>query len=281
MCRDCGCSLGPAATRAPLAAPAGVAGKIETIEVITAILGENDRVAAHNREHFDGHGVLALNLMSSPGRRQDRAARGDDPRARRAPADRGDRGRPRDGERRRAHPRLRRAGGADHHRQRLPPRRAHGARRPARPAARRPRRAVHRERRQPRLPGELRPRPAPQRHAAVGDRRRRQAGQVPGHVPRGRPAADHEDGPARRTSTSSPRARARLAARRSRYAGETIELTSRGGEGFDAWLAWLEREVAAQRSAHAPRRDGRGRRCSPRARTRTPPEGGPPLRRAT
>jgi len=67
MCRDCGCSLGPSATRAPLAAPTGVAGKIETIEVITAILGENDRVAAHNREHFDGHGVLALNLMSSPG----------------------------------------------------------------------------------------------------------------------------------------------------------------------------------------------------------------------
>jgi hydrogenase nickel incorporation protein HypB len=44
-----------------------VPGKTETIEVITAILDENDRIAAHNREHFDGHGVLALNLMSSPG----------------------------------------------------------------------------------------------------------------------------------------------------------------------------------------------------------------------
>ena len=42
-------------------------GHIESIEVITAILDENDRVAAHNRTHFDGHGVLALNLMSSPG----------------------------------------------------------------------------------------------------------------------------------------------------------------------------------------------------------------------
>ena len=40
---------------------------MEAIEVITAILGENDRVAAHNRTHFDGHGVLAVNLMSSPG----------------------------------------------------------------------------------------------------------------------------------------------------------------------------------------------------------------------
>src|SRR5512138_1829064 len=67
MCRDCGCSLGPAAQRAPLAAGPSVPGKTETIEVITAILGENDRVAVHNREHFDGHGVLALNLMSSPG----------------------------------------------------------------------------------------------------------------------------------------------------------------------------------------------------------------------
>ena len=67
MCRDCGCSLGPEATRAPLAPPKGVAGKVEAIEVITAILGENDRVAAHNRTHFDGHGVLAVNLMSSPG----------------------------------------------------------------------------------------------------------------------------------------------------------------------------------------------------------------------
>jgi len=66
MCRDCGCSLGPSATRAPLAA-APAAGRTETIEVITAIRGENDRIASHNREHFDAHGVLALNLMSSPG----------------------------------------------------------------------------------------------------------------------------------------------------------------------------------------------------------------------
>ena len=67
MCRDCGCSLGPAATRAPFAAQPATKGHIESIEVITAILDENDRVAAHNRTHFDGHGVLAVNLMSSPG----------------------------------------------------------------------------------------------------------------------------------------------------------------------------------------------------------------------
>jgi hydrogenase nickel incorporation protein HypB len=31
------------------------------------LLEANDRVAAHNRAHFDAHGVLAINLMSSPG----------------------------------------------------------------------------------------------------------------------------------------------------------------------------------------------------------------------
>src|SRR4051812_20986792 len=96
MCRDCGCSLGPSATRAPFAAvpatpltkiesiqaitpqhmkitsiqatpPHVPHMKVESIEVITAILDENDRVAAHNRAHFDQHRVLALNLMSSPG----------------------------------------------------------------------------------------------------------------------------------------------------------------------------------------------------------------------
>jgi hydrogenase nickel incorporation protein HypB len=70
MCRDCGCSLGPSAARAPLAAHGHAhapGGHVESIEVITKILDENDRVAAHNRVHFDEHHVLALNLMSSPG----------------------------------------------------------------------------------------------------------------------------------------------------------------------------------------------------------------------
>jgi hydrogenase nickel incorporation protein HypB len=67
MCRDCGCSLGPSVTRAPFAAAPQPRVHVESIEVITAILDENDRVAAHNREHFDAHGVFALNLMSSPG----------------------------------------------------------------------------------------------------------------------------------------------------------------------------------------------------------------------
>ncbi len=39
----------------------------KTIEVITKILDKNDHEAGHNRAHFDKHGVLAINLMSSPG----------------------------------------------------------------------------------------------------------------------------------------------------------------------------------------------------------------------
>jgi hydrogenase nickel incorporation protein HypB len=37
------------------------------VAVVQDLLAENDRVAAHNRAHFDAHGVLAINLMSSPG----------------------------------------------------------------------------------------------------------------------------------------------------------------------------------------------------------------------
>ena len=39
----------------------------KTVSVIQKILDKNDHEAAHNRAHFDRHGVLAINLMSSPG----------------------------------------------------------------------------------------------------------------------------------------------------------------------------------------------------------------------
>lgn len=39
----------------------------KTIDVISKILDKNDHEAGHNRSHFDKHGVLAINLMSSPG----------------------------------------------------------------------------------------------------------------------------------------------------------------------------------------------------------------------
>jgi hydrogenase nickel incorporation protein HypB len=55
MCETCGCG-------APNAATAGL-----TITVRENLLKANDRIAAHVREHFDAHGVMAVNLMSSPG----------------------------------------------------------------------------------------------------------------------------------------------------------------------------------------------------------------------
>ena len=35
--------------------------------MLHSLLHENDRTAQHNREHFNAHGVVAINLMSSPG----------------------------------------------------------------------------------------------------------------------------------------------------------------------------------------------------------------------
>ena len=39
----------------------------ESVAVLKGLLDANDHEAAHNREHFDRHTVLAINLMSSPG----------------------------------------------------------------------------------------------------------------------------------------------------------------------------------------------------------------------
>jgi len=39
----------------------------EAVTVLHSLLHENDHTAKHNREHFDRHHVLAINLMSSPG----------------------------------------------------------------------------------------------------------------------------------------------------------------------------------------------------------------------
>jgi hydrogenase nickel incorporation protein HypB len=64
MCDTCGCNVTPGNEH--LAKKAGADGK-SAITVLKDLLSENDRVAAHNRAHFNEHGVLAVNLMSSPG----------------------------------------------------------------------------------------------------------------------------------------------------------------------------------------------------------------------
>ncbi len=69
MCDTCGCNI--TAGNQHLIRPGGkferTASGAESVDVLRGLLSENDHQAAHNREHFDGHSVLAVNLMSSPG----------------------------------------------------------------------------------------------------------------------------------------------------------------------------------------------------------------------
>ena len=51
MCEDCGCG-DP---------------ELVSVELRESLLAGNDHLAAHNRDHFARHGVLAINLMGSPG----------------------------------------------------------------------------------------------------------------------------------------------------------------------------------------------------------------------
>ncbi|NOR51583.1 MAG: hydrogenase nickel incorporation protein HypB [Gammaproteobacteria bacterium] len=69
MCDSCGCNITPGnkhlvQTDGKLAVTES--GK-EAVTVLKSLLSENDHQAGHNRKHFDQHGVLAINLMSSPG----------------------------------------------------------------------------------------------------------------------------------------------------------------------------------------------------------------------
>ncbi len=65
MCTTCGCGAPGDATIDGRAS--GRTQTVETVTVLESLLADNDRRAGHNREHFDRHGVLAINLMSSPG----------------------------------------------------------------------------------------------------------------------------------------------------------------------------------------------------------------------
>lgn len=69
MCETCGCNITPG--NAHLVEGEGKLSRTAdgkaAVEVLQSLLHENDHQAAHNREHFDRHGTLAINLMSSPG----------------------------------------------------------------------------------------------------------------------------------------------------------------------------------------------------------------------
>lgn len=64
MCQTCGCAMAPG--NGSLQKRRG-AGHLAVADVLQDLLIANNQTAAHNREHFDRHGVLAINLMSSPG----------------------------------------------------------------------------------------------------------------------------------------------------------------------------------------------------------------------
>ncbi len=67
MCDTCGCNITPG-NRHLLAPPASRAGLGNSPEKILGdLLRHNDRQAELNRSRLDGHGVLTINLMSSPG----------------------------------------------------------------------------------------------------------------------------------------------------------------------------------------------------------------------
>jgi hydrogenase nickel incorporation protein HypB len=57
MCNTCGCNVTEQHKH----------DNPHAVEVLQGLLAGNDRQAAHNRAHFNQQGVLAVNLMSSPG----------------------------------------------------------------------------------------------------------------------------------------------------------------------------------------------------------------------
>lgn len=67
MCDTCGCSITDG-NRHLLAPPGGRAGLgASPAKILASLLRHNDAQAEANRARLDGHGVLAINLMSSPG----------------------------------------------------------------------------------------------------------------------------------------------------------------------------------------------------------------------
>jgi hydrogenase nickel incorporation protein HypB len=69
MCDTCGCNITPGNEHL-IRADGRLAETSDgraAVTVLESLLAENDHQAAHNRGHFDAHGVLAINLMSSPG----------------------------------------------------------------------------------------------------------------------------------------------------------------------------------------------------------------------
>jgi hydrogenase nickel incorporation protein HypB len=64
MCDTCGCNITPGNTKF---AYTPIEKGATAVSVLKGLLAKNDDQAGHNRAHFDARGILAVNLMSSPG----------------------------------------------------------------------------------------------------------------------------------------------------------------------------------------------------------------------
>ena len=180
MCATCGCSDDHAHAHPHTEEDAAR----RTVAIEVDVLAKNDALGRGQPglARGSGHGGGQPHELAGLG--QDDAPRAHDPRRRRRAHDLGHRRRPGDPARCGSHRGRRGPGDPDHDRVGLPSRRHHGGGRAPhpRPAARL--RRLHRERRQPRVPGAVRSgRNGPGRDH-VGHRGRRQAAQVPAHVPR-------------------------------------------------------------------------------------------------
>lgn len=65
MCNTCGCNITPGNRHLLLETPAPK--PLSAVSVMSNLLKHNDRQAERNRARLDANGVLAINLMSSPG----------------------------------------------------------------------------------------------------------------------------------------------------------------------------------------------------------------------
>jgi hydrogenase nickel incorporation protein HypB len=63
MCNTCGCNITPGNRELAYKPVNGMT----AVSVLKNLLARNDDQAKHNRQHFDNHGLIAINLMSSPG----------------------------------------------------------------------------------------------------------------------------------------------------------------------------------------------------------------------
>lgn len=63
MCNTCGCNVTSGNKKHAYTPVAGTT----AVSVLKNLLDKNNDQASHNRQHFDQHGVLVINLMSAPG----------------------------------------------------------------------------------------------------------------------------------------------------------------------------------------------------------------------